>query len=62
MRKTIAARNGYILTDGENFCTIIDLADGSTASDWYEITEVEYQEIWKEREQVQAEANAELGL
>lgn len=42
MRKTLVAKDGYMLTNGKTFVKIVDLAEGSTGSNWYEITEEEY--------------------
>ena len=49
MRKTLVARQGYILTDGENFAKIVDLAKGTSDGVWHEITEAEYEKIKKEK-------------
>lgn len=50
MRKTLIAKKGYVLTDGEAFVKIVDLAEGDGGEAWHEITEEEYQEILKEQE------------
>ena len=49
MRKTLIAKDGYVLTNGEAFGKIVDLADGDSGEKWHEITETEYQEITKEK-------------
>lgn len=51
-RTVLYADKGKILTDGEIYGRQIFLAVGEDASRYYEIPEVEY-------EQIQAEANAE---
>lgn len=54
MRKTIKARDGYFLTDGETYGREIILADGKSAAAFHEITESEYRAILeKEAEQWQ---------
>ena len=45
MRKTIKAREGFILTDGEAYGREILLAEGRSAADFREITEAEYRTI-----------------
>ena len=45
MRKTLFAKDGFMLTDGESFAKIVDLAEGSNGSNWYEITEEEYNDF-----------------
>ena len=50
MRKTLIAKDGYMLTDGEAYVKIVDLAEGDNGGKWYEITEAEYEEILKEQE------------
>lgn len=49
-RITLYAEDGMILTDGENYGTIIHLAVGADASKWHEITEAEYKRIVAETE------------
>lgn len=43
MRKSIKATEGYILTNGEIYGTIIYLADGVDESSFYQITVEEYE-------------------
>ena len=45
MRKTIKAREGYILTDGETYGRVITLAEGKGAEHFHEITVEEYNAI-----------------
>lgn len=45
MRKTLTASEGHVLTNGEVYGTIIYLAEGMDGSDFYEITEEEYEEL-----------------
>jgi hypothetical protein len=52
MAKTIISRDGYIFTDGETYGTQIRLADGVDESDFYEITEAEYEEILRKNVEV----------
>ena len=52
MRKTLIAKEGFIYTNGDVYAKIIDLAEGSDAKGWHEITEEEYQEILKEQENI----------
>ena len=42
---TIYADEGKVLTNGEIYGTTISLAEGLSESEFYEITEVEYEEI-----------------
>lgn len=48
MRKTLIAKDGYMLTNGEAFGKIVDLAEGDNGENWHEITETEYRERTKE--------------
>ena len=50
MRKTLKAKGGYMLTNGDSFAKIVDLAEGSNGGNWQEITEAEYEKILAERE------------
>lgn len=52
MAKTIIARDGYIFTDGGIYGTQIRLAEGVSESDFYEITEAEYEEILRKNVEV----------
>ena len=49
-RVTIYADEGKILTNGQTYGRIIHLAVGMDASEFYEITEAEYQKILEENE------------
>ena len=49
MRKTITASDGYVLTDGEIYGTVIHLADGMDESAFHEITDEEYDAIMAEQ-------------
>lgn len=42
---TIYADEGKVLTNGEIYGTTISLAEGLSEAEFYEITEVEYEEI-----------------
>jgi hypothetical protein len=59
MRKTIIANQGFILTNGETYAKIVDLAENENASNWYEITDKEYQEILKKEEEESPNGNFE---
>ncbi len=50
MRETIEAREGYILTDGTVYGTVIYLAEGVDASRFHEITREEYETIFASEE------------
>lgn len=50
-RKTLYAKEGMILTDGEHFGKIVHLEIGADASAWHEITEAEYKSILSEIEE-----------
>ena len=58
MRKTITARDGFVLTDGTTYGTVIHLATGVDASAFYEITYDEYEAIMTEDEPSENEAPA----
>lgn len=47
---TLYADCSMILTDGENYGTTMQLAEGRTADEFYEITEEEYKNILAEEE------------
>ena len=52
----IIADEGKILTDGKDtFGKVIFLGSNSSAEDFYEITEEEYEEILKEQEESEVE-------
>ena len=53
------ATEGKILTNGEIFGRTIILAENLNESEFYEITEEEYESILKEQERKEREANAE---
>ena len=44
-RAVLYAEDGHVLTDGEVYGTVIFLAEGKTADDYWEITAEEYAEI-----------------
>ena len=46
----IEAEEGMMLTDGENYGKTIYLAKNRSPEEFYEITEVEYEEIQKQNE------------
>ena len=48
IRIKLTAKEGHVLTDGENFGRIVYLESGKNGDDWYEISEEEYQEKMKE--------------
>ena len=45
MRKVITASEGHIFTNGETYGSEIFLAEGVSETEFYEITEEEYNEI-----------------
>ena len=45
MRKTITASEGHMLTNGVVYGLVIHLAEGMDGSDFYEITDEEYNAI-----------------
>ena len=51
MRKriTLYADEGMVLTDGENYCDIITLAEGRDENDFHEIAKEEYETSKAER-------------
>lgn len=57
MRKTIKAKENFILTDGEVFGKEIILAEGKSEKDFHEITKEEYEAIL-----AAAESNFEEGV
>lgn len=44
-RQILYADEGMVLTDGVTYGTVIYLAEGANASDFYEITNEEYEKI-----------------
>jgi hypothetical protein len=52
MRKILIANEGYLYTNGEVYAKIIDLAEGDTGENWYQISEAEYEEILKQQEEL----------
>ena len=46
-RMALYAEEGHVLTDGTVYGTVIFLAEGKTADDYWEITDAEYLEIQK---------------
>jgi hypothetical protein len=55
-RTTLIAEDGKILTNGKDFARATFLAVGADESEWYEITEAEYERIMAEQE-AQAQRN-----
>lgn len=51
IRKIISADEGKILTNGEIYGRVIALAEGVSETDFYEITEAEYEEILRRKEE-----------
>ena len=51
MRKTLIAKEGFVYTNGNAYAKILDLAEGDKAENWYEITEMEYEEILRKQEE-----------
>lgn len=49
-RITLYADEGMVLTDGENYCDSIVLAEGNDGKDFKEITQEEYEKIKAEEE------------
>jgi len=54
-RITLYAGEGLVLTDGEHFGKIVHLEIGADAHAWREITEEEYAEILKDKEEGRSE-------
>ena len=48
---TIKASKGKMLTDGETYAEMISLSENNKGSEFYEITEEEYEKILKEQEE-----------
>lgn len=44
-RTALYAEEGHVLTDGEVYGTVLFLAEGKSANDYWEITAEEYDEI-----------------
>ena len=53
IRIKLTASEGHILTDGESFGRIVYLASGEDGSNWYEITNAEYEAKMKEAEELE---------
>lgn len=51
-RITLYADEGMMLTDGENYGTIVHLEAGLDGADYYEITKAEYDKIMEEQEKL----------
>jgi hypothetical protein len=49
-RTVLVADEGMILTDGKNYGRTVYLSVGASASEWYEITEEEYERMSKKLE------------
>ena len=49
-RTILTASEGYVLTDGEIYGTMIFLAEGRSAEEFHEISREEYERIMKEQE------------
>ncbi len=52
VRTTLYADEGKILTNGEIYGRTIYLAEGVSPDDFHEITEEEYKEVLKSKEEV----------
>jgi hypothetical protein len=52
MRKVIQANDGKIFTNGEIYGKVLYLAEGVNETDFYEITEAEYEELLKKQENI----------
>ena len=50
-RKVKVARYGMIFTNGTEFGRIVYIADGVDENSWYEISEEEYEQYMKAREE-----------
>ncbi len=50
-RTVLYAEDGYVLTDGEIYGTVIYLADGETEDDFHEITAAEFEEIERRKKE-----------
>ena len=46
----IKADEGTVLTNGENYATVVRLGDWDSADNWTEITKAEYDEIIRQME------------
>lgn len=57
MKKTLIARDGYYLTDGEIYTKEVYLGVNDKPENWHEITETEYKQI-----QAEEQARMEVGL
>ena len=51
-RSMLTASKGMILTDGKSFGRVVYLADGCDGSNWYEISEKEYNAMMEESDGV----------
>ncbi|MBR5270873.1 MAG: hypothetical protein IKV64_01685 [Clostridia bacterium] len=51
-RITLYADEGMVLTDGENYGTIVHLEAGLDGEKYYEITKEEYDKIMEEQERL----------
>ena len=51
MRKTLIAKDGYILTNGDAFVRVVDLAEGDNGEKWHKITEEEYFELKQQEDE-----------
>lgn len=60
-RKILKASAGKVLTDGETYGKIIYLADGADESEYYSITDAEYQEIMNSEQADEADYAEALG-
>ena len=52
-RIILTAKDGYIYTNGVDYGKIIYLANGVNPSDYYEITDEEYNKILEEQDNVE---------
>ena len=58
----LTADEGMMLTDGETFCKIIHLGSNRSESEFWQITEEEYQAIMETQEQEELTAEEALEI
>ena len=51
MKRTLKAKDGFIYTNGSAYGRTVKLGVNSRAEDWYEITEMEYEQILRKQEE-----------
>jgi hypothetical protein len=56
-RLTLYAEKGQILTDGQVFCTEIQLAEGNDGAGFYEVSEEEAKRLQAEKEAAETEVS-----